>query len=217
MDEAPPPLDYRPPPGPLRVIYVDSDVVVVAKPTGLLSVPGKGPALADCAEARVGAAFPGALRVHRLDLSTEGLLLFARNPRAQRILSGQFEKRIVKKRYEAEVWGAPEADRGRIEAPLRVDWPNRPKQIIASDGRPAVTDWEVIERRGETTRLSLRPVTGRSHQLRVHLASGLGTPILGDPLYASGPARAARETMALRAVELLWRRPADGAWVRAAL
>ncbi len=214
MNAPPPPLDYRPPAGPLEVVFEDADAVVLFKPSGLLSVPGKGPGMEDCAEARVQAAYPGALTVHRLDLATEGLLLFALNPRAQRIISGQFEKRIVGKVYEAEVWGAPAAERGRIEAPLRCDWPNRPKQMIAPDGRTAITDWEVIERLGATTRLRLRPLTGRSHQLRVHLAQGLGMPILGDPLYAEGEALAARASLALLAAELAWRRPLDGAWVR---
>lgn len=209
----PPPLDYRPPAGPLLVVHRDADVIVIDKPAGLLSVPGKGPGMADCAEARVRALAPGALTVHRLDLSTAGLLLFALNPRAHRILSGQFEKRIIRKRYEAEIWGAPAADSGRIDAPLRADWPNRPRQMIADDGRSAVTDWRVIERRARTTRLSLRPLTGRSHQLRVHLAHGLGLPIIGDPLYATGAALEAAPEMALRAVALAWRSPADGAWV----
>lgn len=213
----PPPLDYRPPAGPLRVAYRDADVIVIDKPAGLLSVPGKGPGMADCAEARVRALAPGALTVHRLDLSTSGLLLFALNPRAHRILSGQFEKRVIRKRYAAEVWGAPAADEGRVDAPLRADWPNRPRQMIAADGRAAVTDWRVIERRALTTRLSLRPLTGRSHQLRVHLAHGLGLPIIGDPLYATGAALEAAPEMALRAVGLDWRRPADGAWVGLAL
>lgn len=212
----PPPLDYRPPAGALRVVHCDADVVVVEKPAGLLSVPGKGDGMGDCAEARIRAAHPGALSVHRLDLATCGLLLFALNPRAHRILSGQFEKRIVEKRYEAEVWGAPTEESGRIDAPLRADWPNRPKQMIATDGRRAVTEWEVIERRPETTRLALRPVTGRSHQLRVHLAHGLGLPILGDRFYATGPALTASPVLALRAVGLGWRSPADGAWVRVA-
>ncbi len=215
--EGPPPLIYRPPPGALRVVHLDADAVVVEKPAGLLSVPGKGEGMADCAEARVAAAFPGALTVHRLDLATSGLMIFARNARAQRILSGQFEKRIVQKRYEAEVWGAPEADAGRIEAPLRADWPNRPKQVIAADGRMAVTEWEVMERRGRTTLLSLRPLTGRSHQIRVHLAAGLGLPILGDPLYAAGEALAASPRLELYAVFLAWRRPEDGAWAEARL
>lgn len=180
-------------------------------------MPGKGEDLAECAESRVRATHPGARSVHRLDLATSGLLLFALNARAHRILSGQFEKRIVEKRYEAEVWGAPAAESGRIDAPMRVDWPNRPKQMIAADGRRAVTDWEVIERRPETTRLALRPLTGRSHQLRVHLAHGLGLPILGDRFYATGSAVDAAPALALRAVALGWRSPADGAWIRVAL
>lgn len=213
----PPPLVYLPPPGPLRIVHEDADVIVAEKPAGLLSVPGKGAGMEDCAEARIRSAHPGALTVHRIDLATSGLLLFARNARAQRILSGQFEKRIVRKEYEAEVWGAPAGAHGRIEAPLRADWPNRPKQMVAADGRPAVTEWEVIERRERTTRLRLRPLTGRSHQIRVHCAAVLGLPILGDPLYADGEALKASSRLELYAVFLAWRRPADGAWAEARL
>ena len=213
----PPPLIYRPPPGPLRIVHLDADVVVAEKPAGLLSVPGKGEGMEDCAEARIRAACPSALTVHRLDLATSGLMLFALNARAQRILSGQFEKRIVRKDYEAEVWGAPTAEAGRIAAPLRADWPNRPKQIVAPDGRAAITDWEAISPRGRTTRLRLRPLTGRSHQLRVHCAAVLGCPILGDRLYAEGEALAASPRLELYAVRLAWRRPEDGAWAEARL
>ncbi|MEM8755275.1 MAG: RNA pseudouridine synthase, partial [Pseudomonadota bacterium] len=143
-----------------------------------------------------------------------GLILLARSKRAQRILSGQFAKRIVRKTYRAEVWGAPERETGEIDMPLRADWPNRPRQMVCRDaGRPALTRWEVEERRGATTVLTLRPVTGRSHQLRVHLAA-MGWPILGDPFYATGEALAAAPRLALRAVSLEWRCPGDGAWRR---
>ena len=203
----PPPLDYRPPHAPyLSIAHVDEDAIVVDKPCGLLSVPGKG--LPDCVEARARAVFPEALIVHRLDMDTAGLILLARNKRAQRILSGQFEKRSVRKLYAAEVWGAPAGASGEIDLPLRADWPNRPRQMVCRDhGKPALTRWEAAERRGATTLMRLRPETGRSHQLRVHMAA-LGHPILGDPIYGRGEAG----PMRLAAVEIAWRRPSDGGW-----
>lgn len=218
MSRKPPPLVYRPPRHPyLSIAHLDEDAVVVDKPAGLLSVPGKSPDLADCVEARAKAAFPETLMVHRLDLATSGLILLARNRRAQRIISGQFEKRIVKKAYLAEIWGAPDEACGVISLPLRADWPNRPRQMVCHEhGREAVTEWEVLERRRETTLIRLRPLTGRSHQLRVHMAE-IGHPIIGDPIYATGPALAAAPELALRAVALAWRSPADGAWVRVTL
>lgn len=204
----PPPLDYRPPHAPyLSIAHVDEDAIVVDKPGGLLSVPGKG--LTDCVEARARGVFREALIVHRLDMDTAGLILLARNKRAQRILSGQFEKRIVRKLYEAEVWGAPRADSGEIDLPLRADWPNRPRQMVCREhGKPALTRWEVAARRGATTLMRLRPETGRSHQLRVHMAE-LGCPILGDPIYGRGDPG----PMRLAAVEIAWRRPTGGEWI----
>ncbi|MEX2519333.1 MAG: pseudouridine synthase [Paracoccaceae bacterium] len=215
---APPPLIYRPPTrAALSIAHLDEDVIVIDKPAGLLSVPGKTGDLSDCAEARVRAAFPEALLVHRLDMSTSGLLLFARNRRAQRIISGQFEKRIIEKEYLAEIWGAPAEGSGLISLPLRADWPNRPRQMVCHEhGRAALTEWEVVARRGAATTLRLRPRTGRSHQLRVHMAA-MGWPILGDPLYAAEEALAAAPALALKAVGLAWRSPADGEWVRVAL
>jgi len=207
----PPPLVYRPPRAPwLSIAHVDDDAIVIDKPGGLLSVPGRGPELSDCVEARARAIFPEALIVHRLDMDTAGLILMARNRRAQRILSGQFEKRIVRKVYEAEVSGAPAEPAGVIDLPLRADWPNRPRQMVChAQGRRAVTRWEVAERRGETTLMRLFPETGRSHQLRVHMAE-LGCPIVGDPIYGAGDPG----PMRLFATEIAWRRPADGTWAR---
>jgi tRNA pseudouridine32 synthase/23S rRNA pseudouridine746 synthase len=208
----PPPLIYRPPYAPyLPITHVDEHVIVVDKPQGLLSVPGKGPHLADCVEARAQAAFPEALIVHRIDMDTGGLLLMARSKDAQRILSGQFEKRIIEKTYEAEIWGAPETDSGTITLPLRADWPNRPRQMVCHDaGKSARTDW-VVRRRGATSLVRLHPQTGRSHQLRVHMAE-IGHPILGDPFYATGQALTAASRLRLFATEIRWRCPGDGSW-----
>ena len=181
--------DYAPPDVPLDVIHADHEILVVSKPPGLLSVPGKGPELADCLLARIQAAYPEALLVHRLDRDTSGVMVFALTPHAQRHLGLQFEKRHVRKTYVARVWGDVEGDTGTIDLPLIVDWPNRPKQMVDHEaGKPAVTDWRVARRFGDETRLRLYPKTGRSHQLRVHCAA-IGHPILGDPFYAEGPAR----------------------------
>lgn len=216
MSLKPPPLIYRPPHFPwLCVVHADDDVLVIDKPSGLLSVPGKGEGMADCVASRAEAAFPGALIVHRIDLATSGLMLLARNARAQRILSGQFEKRIIRKEYHALVWGAPEEDAGEISLPLRADWPNRPRQMVCHEsGRAALTRWEVIRRMGEKTLMRLTPHTGRSHQLRVHMAE-MGWPITGDPIYATGDALRASETLALRSMRIEWRRPEDGEWAMA--
>ncbi|MEM1386554.1 MAG: RluA family pseudouridine synthase [Pseudomonadota bacterium] len=180
---------YDPPQDPLDIVHVDHAILVLNKPSGLLSVPGKGDALADCLLTRAQAAFPEALLVHRLDRDTSGIIVFAMEPSAQRHLGLQFEKRQVQKNYVAQVWGHVDTQSGTIDLPLAVDWPNRPKQKVDPDhGKAAITDWRVIRRAEYTTRLRLMPKTGRSHQLRVHLKE-IGHPICGDPFYATGPAR----------------------------
>ncbi len=139
--------EYTPPDVPLDVIHADHELLVVSKPNGLLSVPGKGPELADCLLSRVQHAFPEALLVHRLDRDTSGVMVFALTPHAQRHLGLQFEKRQVRKTYVARVWGDVEGDTGTIDLPLIVDWPNRPKQMVYHEaGKPAVTDWRVVRR-----------------------------------------------------------------------
>ena len=180
---------YDPPDVPLSVLHEDAHVLLVDKPSGLLSVPGKGPELADCLLSRVQVAFPDALLVHRLDRDTSGVMIFALTPHAQRHLGLQFEKRMTKKTYVARVWGVPADKTGTVDLPLIVDWPNRPRQMVCHEtGKPAQTDWRVIKAEGDTARVRLHPRTGRSHQLRVHMLA-LGHPILGDPFYAEGPAR----------------------------
>lgn len=181
---------YAPPDTPLDVIHRDHAILVVDKPPGLLSVPGKGEHLADCLLSRVQAAFPEALLVHRLDRDTSGVMVFALSPQAQRHLGLQFERRHVRKTYVARVQGHIAESTGTVDLPLAVDWPNRPRQRVDFEqGRPAQTDWRVVRREaGGTTRVRLTPHTGRSHQLRVHMLA-IGHPILGDPLYAEGAAR----------------------------
>ena len=204
------PDTYDPPQTPLDILHQDHEILVVNKPAGLLSVPGKGEHLADCLLSRVQAAFPQALLVHRLDRDTSGVMIFALTPHAQRHLGLQFERRHVKKTYVARVWGEMAEKTGTVDLPLIVDWPNRPKQKVDFEtGRPAQTDWRVVRVETGTTRLRLYPHTGRSHQLRVHMAE-LGHPILGDPFYATGPARDFPRLM-LHAEALRIRHPDGGA------
>jgi tRNA pseudouridine32 synthase/23S rRNA pseudouridine746 synthase len=201
---------YQPPDVPLHILYEDREIVVVAKPAGLLSVPGRGEERADCLIARLRSVFPDVLLVHRLDLDTSGVMVFALTPRAQRVLGRQFEERSVKKAYVARVFGHVQPAEGRVDLPLTVDWPNRPRQHVNHEtGRPAQTDWRVLRHEEDgTTRLRLMPITGRSHQLRVHMAA-LGHPILGDPLYASGAA-AAYPRLMLHAQSLRFSHPESG-------
>jgi len=201
--------DYAPPDTPLDVMHEDHEIVIVNKPSGLLSVPGKGAHLADCLISRVQEVFPMALLVHRLDRDTSGVMVFALTPHAQRHLGLQFEKRQVKKIYVARVKGWLEPKTGTVDLPLIVDWPNRPLQKVCHEtGKPAQTDWRV-QRYGEgETRVRLFPKTGRSHQLRVHMLA-LGHVILGDPLYATGEALA-HERLMLHSEELRLRHPDGG-------
>jgi tRNA pseudouridine32 synthase/23S rRNA pseudouridine746 synthase len=203
-------MDYTPPQTPLQVLHQDHDVLCVDKPSGLLSVPGRGAHLADCLLTRVQAAFPEALLVHRLDRDTSGVMVFALSPHAQRHLSMQFEARKTKKTYIARVYGDVAQDQGQIDLPLIVDWPNRPLQKICHEtGKQAITDYKVQKRLGTETRVQLFPQTGRSHQLRVHMQA-LGHPILGDPFYATGAALDAADRLMLHALELRFNHPQSG-------
>lgn len=200
---------YNPPNTPLELIHEDHELLVVNKPAGLLSGPGKGDHLKDCLISRLQAAFPEALLVHRLDMDTSGVIVFARTPAAQRHLGLQFEKRMMKKSYLALVWGQVDGKEGVIDLPLIVDWPNRPLQKVCHEtGRAAVTEWKVLRHDETSTRMRLFPQTGRSHQLRVHMRE-LGHPILGDPFYATGPARDFPRLM-LHAETLRLRHPDGG-------
>ena len=204
---------YAPPQTPLVVLHQDHQVVLVDKPAGLLSVPGKGEGLADCLITRVRAVFPDALLVHRLDRDTSGVMIFALTPHAQRHLGLQFENRQTKKTYVARVWGEMAQREGTVDLPLIVDWPNRPRQMVDHvNGRPAQTDWRVVRVGEGETRVRLMPRTGRSHQLRVHMLS-LGHPILGDPFYAEGPARDFPRLM-LHSETLQFRHPDGGKGMR---
>ncbi|MGR3289877.1 MAG: pseudouridine synthase [Paracoccaceae bacterium] len=180
--------EYAPPTDPLTILHSDHQLLLVDKPSGLLSVPGKGPHLADCLMVRIHKVFPEALLVHRLDRDTSGVMVFALTLSAQRHLGLQFEKRQIKKTYIARVWGHVAQKTGLIDLPLIVDWPNRPLQKVDhQQGRAAQTEWRVLRRDEYSTRMRLFPRTGRSHQLRVHMRE-IGHPILGDPFYATGDA-----------------------------
>ncbi|MBR2575418.1 MAG: RNA pseudouridine synthase [Loktanella sp.] len=204
---------YAPPQDPLVILHHDHQVLLVDKPSGLLSVPGKGEDLTDCLIARVQRVFPDALLVHRLDRDTSGVMIFALTPHAQRHLGLQFENRQTKKTYVARVWGEMTGKTGTVDLPLIVDWPNRPLQMVDHEnGRAAVTDWRVVRVGGGETRVRLMPKTGRSHQLRVHMLA-LGYPILGDPFYATGPARDHPRLM-LHSETLQFRHPDGGQGMR---
>lgn len=206
----PRPLHYAPPEIPLTVLHQDEDLLVLSKPSGLLSVPGKAESHADSLETRVKEEFPNALLVHRLDLETSGVFIMAMNKQAQANLGKQFERRKTHKTYIARVWGVPDTDNGHINLPLRCDWENRPRQMVCyKHGKPAQTDWRVLEYEGGFARLELTPLTGRSHQLRVHLAE-IRHPILGDPFYAPEEAYEAANRLQLHAQSLTLHHPKDG-------
>ena len=200
---------YLPPLDSLDVLHLDHELLIVNKPAGLLSVPGRGPLLADCLITRIQAEYPTALLVHRLDRDTSGVMVFALSPYAQRHLGLQFEKRQTKKIYIARVCGQVEANSGTLDLPIIVDWPNRPKQKICYEtGRAALTDWQVIKRLETETRVKLIPRTGRSHQLRIHMLA-LGHPILGDPFYGN-PESQKVERLMLHSYRLSLRHPDGG-------
>jgi tRNA pseudouridine32 synthase/23S rRNA pseudouridine746 synthase len=201
---------YDPPTEPwLNILHADDDIIVLDKPHGLLTVPGKDPRLADSLETRVQAKWPTSKVVHRLDKDTSGLLLMALNKRALGILGSQFEHRKTTKSYVARVWGLIEDDHGFVDLPLATDWENKPRQQVDHErGRASRTEWRVLARENNVTRVSLIPHTGRTHQLRVHMMS-LGHPILGDEFYATGEALDAAERLQLHATELGFKHP-DG-------
>ncbi len=210
----PEPFIYAPPQDPvLSVIYEDHDLLVLDKPSGLLSVPGKGEGHDDCLEARAQARYPDARIVHRLDMSTSGVIVLARNAVAHRNLGLQFERRKTSKHYIARVYGHIEQNEGLVDLPLICDWPNRPKQMVChTRGKPAQTNWDVLEREMgdiKATRVKLSPITGRSHQLRVHMLA-LGHVILGDDFYATGEALEAADRLQLHAQSLTLHHPEDG-------
>ncbi len=168
----------------IDIVYEDTDLIAIEKPAGLLSVPGRGAEKQDSVQTRLRTAFAGITAIHRLDMATSGLLLLAKDKSAERHYKGCFARREVRKSYLAVCHGRIENDRGEIALPLRGDWPNRPRQIVSqASGKAALTVYRVRKREENSSRVALFPKTGRSHQLRVHLAA-IGHPIVGDKLYA---------------------------------
>jgi tRNA pseudouridine32 synthase/23S rRNA pseudouridine746 synthase len=194
----------------LKIIYLDEALIVLDKSAGLLAVPGRGAKNQVNLASQVQGIYPDALVVHRLDRDTSGLMVMARGEEAQRRLGRQFEERRVEKRYIAVVHGSPAAHRGRIELPIGKDLERPPRQCVDfAQGRPAVTEWRVIARHPDQTRLELAPLTGRSHQLRLHLEQ-IGHPILGDMLYANESALAMADRLVLHASRISLIHPITG-------
>lgn len=189
------------------ILFCDNDLLVVGKPSGLLTVRGKGADKQDCLQARLQAQFEEVRIIHRLDQDTSGLLVFARHLTAQQHINKQFEQRLVNKHYIALVYGHIAQMRGEIDAPLRYDPQHPPLHIVDYEqGQHALTQWQVIGRQAKSTRVLLKPITGRSHQLRVHMQL-LGHPIVGDTLYAPPEAIALSPRLCLHAEILEFNHP----------
>jgi tRNA pseudouridine32 synthase/23S rRNA pseudouridine746 synthase len=208
-------LHYAPPLDPyLTILYQDEDILVLDKPAELLTVPGKALEHRDSLQIRVQRVFPTATIVHRLDMATSGILIMALNKPAHVNLSRQFENRLTSKTYFARVFGHIERDSGKIDLPLICDWPNRPKQMVDHEhGKPSQTHWQVIQRDAKSTLVELTPITGRSHQLRVHMLA-LGHPILGDRLYAHQEAKVNNPRLCLHAQMHEFSHPVSGEKLR---
>jgi tRNA pseudouridine32 synthase/23S rRNA pseudouridine746 synthase len=199
----------------IEFVHEDAALLVVNKPTLLLSVPGRADDNKDCLITRLQEnGYPEARIVHRLDWETSGLIVLARDADSHRELSRQFHDRETEKAYTALCWGEPELDSGRIEAPLRYDPPTKPRHVVDFEqGRHALTFWRVMERHGNWSRVELTPITGRSHQLRVHMLT-IGHPLLGDRLYAEGEALQLRDRLCLHASMLALTHPQTGERLR---
>ncbi|MCL5042555.1 MAG: RluA family pseudouridine synthase [Gammaproteobacteria bacterium] len=194
----------------IQILHQDPCFLIVNKPSLLLTVPGRADDNKDCLITRLqDHGYPEARIVHRLDWETSGILVIARDPDSHRELSRQFQDRETEKTYIALCWGQPDQDSGHIDLPLRYDPENKPRHIVDHDlGKSAQTFWRVLERHPDHCRIELTPITGRSHQLRVHMLA-IGHPLLGDRLYAEGPALAACDRLALHAQRLVISHPTN--------
>ncbi|MEW6998261.1 bifunctional tRNA pseudouridine(32) synthase/23S rRNA pseudouridine(746) synthase RluA [Colwelliaceae bacterium BS250] len=192
---------YKPPQSPyLSIVYQDDDIVVLNKPSGLLTVPGRLPEHQDCLQNRVLKVLPSATIVHRLDMATSGIIIMALNKASHVAISRQFEHRQTEKYYIARVYGHLEKNVGEVNLPLICDWPNRPKQMVCFErGKQSLTHYKVLSTDAQSSLLELKPITGRSHQLRVHMLA-LGHPILGDRLYAHDDALKLRNRLQLHSI-----------------
>ncbi len=200
---------------PVAILYQDEQLLFINKPDLLLSIPGRHPLNKDCVISRMRADYPGASMVHRLDLDTSGVMVIPLTKAVHSHISRQFQQRVVKKEYHAIVFGLVEQDVGEIDLPIAPDWSNRPRQkICAQKGKPSLTRYEVLQRdeANNRTRLLLKPETGRSHQLRIHL-SETGYPILGCDLYAHEQALALSPRLLLHASYLGFQHPHSGEWI----
>ena len=205
----------------LNVVFVDDHLAILDKPSGLLSVPGRGEDKQDCLISRAQTQWPEALTVHRLDMATSGLMVIARSPDMQRKLSQAFELKEVSKTYEAVVSGVLQTNKASIaddwqdiQIPLLIDWPNRPKSKVDWEhGKPSHTQWRVMSSDLENaTRVALKPITGRTHQLRLHMMT-IGHAILGDALYASPEIQAKSNRLLLHARDLQFKHPVTAKWM----
>ena len=200
---------------PIRLIYEDTDLLLIDKPHHLLSVPGRHPLNHDSLIRRLQPRYPDVQAVHRLDLDTSGLMVVPKRRESLSELARQFQRRQIEKEYTAIVWGEVAEDRGSIELPIATDWPNRPKQIICEErGKHALTHFEVLIRGNNRSLIKLKPVTGRSHQLRIHMQS-LGHPIIGCDMYAHPEALEASDRLLLHATRLKLCAPSTGNWLSA--
>jgi len=194
----------------IRILYRDADLLIVDKPTLLLSVPGRHPLNRDCLIERIDAHYPGVVAVHRLDLDTSGVMIVPRHRESLSRLARQFQSRSIEKTYIARVAGVVEKNTGTINLPLTRDWPNRPRQKVCFEtGKPAITHWKRLSTDNDTSLLELSPVTGRSHQLRIHL-NEIGHPILGCDFYAPENVLAAAPRLLLHASRIRFSHPISG-------
>lgn len=202
---------YHPPLEPyLTILHQERDFLVLDKPSGLLSVPGRHPALSDSLATRVQKQFPEALMIHRLDKDTSGVVLMSLNRKAHALIANQFAERTTQKFYVAEVWGNIKEDSGLVDLPLCIDPDNKPcHHVDRVNGKPAQSRWQVLSRSADTTRLQLSPLTGRTHQLRVHMKA-IGHVILGDAFYATGEALTRADRLMLHAEEISFQHPGGG-------
>ncbi len=190
----------------MQILYQDKHLLVVNKPSGLLSQPGS---IKDSVHSRLQEQFPFVGLIHRLDMATSGIMVLALTPFAQSNIAKQFQYRQTFKVYEARVFGNLPALQGHVDLPLRCDWPNRPRQEVHNEGKQALTHWKRLAHEDQCTRVELIPHTGRSHQLRVHMAS-MGFPILGDYFYAQGQAFNMVDRLHLHAKTLHLNHPMSG-------
>ena len=199
---------------PIRLLYRDSDLLIIDKPSLLLSVPGRHPLNHDCLLSRLGHRYPGVIAVHRLDLDTSGIMVVPRHSESLSALARQFQERRIDKTYIARVSGIVERDWGEVDLPLTADWPNRPLQKVCHEsGKSALTRWRVLSRESDSTLMELTPITGRSHQLRIHMRE-IGHPILGCDFYASKDALQAAPRLLLHATRIRFQHPRSRQWLQ---